>query len=302
MPKTVIEFTPDEGRLSYNKRKRMPGTKSKMQKEIKQANTAANHQGDYTAYTAYASLITKASQDGSPLMYPWRFSRLVFPGLGQANYQRIGNSFFLRSLRIKGYVSYSSRNILRPIRWRLKLYRFEGVNPYSWTTTSASAQVAQYAKLFTNWETPSDWTRFSDIISSCRHNFYKAIKKYPKEYSYHCKTIASGVIPKSNSFVATSGITYGTQNTYTLGNQVQTNNNDSGDTPIDVIVKLNDRVVIKDDIESCQYFLVLEDDFGSHIRVTEGTSNTIATWNFSDDVSYKVYSLEFWSRWYYTDD
>lgn len=303
MSKTVIEFTPDEGRVSFKKRKRMPGTKTKMNKEVKQVNTAANQAGGYTAYTVRPCLSTAASQDGSIYIYPWRLSHLAYPGMGIENWQRIGNTFFLRALRIKGYITYTSRNILRPIHWRLKLYRFEGASPYVWTNSSTALdQVNQYASLFTNWEMPVDWTSGSQCIAASRHNFWKAIKKYPKEYDYTCKTIASGVIPKSNSFVSTGTVTYGSQTTYSVGAQTETSNNDSGDFPLDVIVKLHDRIVYKDTNYSANYFLVFEDDFGQYLKVTEGTSSTIPTWSITNQLDYKVYSLEFWSRFYFTDD
>lgn len=303
MPKTVIEFTPDEGRVSFKKRKRMAGTKSKMQKEIKQVNTASNQGASYSAYTVRPGLSSPDSQDGSIYIHPWRFTRLVYPSVGTSNDTRIGNSFFLRALRIKGYVTYSSRNILRPIHWRLKLYRFEGASPYNFVAGSTAIdQVAQYSTLFANWENPTDWTSGSQVIAACRHNFWKAIKKYPKHYDYTCKTIASGVIPKSNSFIATGSASYGSQTTYSVGAQVETNNSDSGDFPLDVIVKLHDRIVIKDNVPSASYFFVFEDDFGMFIKVVEGTQTSFPTWSLSNEVTYKVYSLEFWSRFYFSDD
>lgn len=316
MPKNVIVFSEDTGRVSAKKRKRIAGTVAKKKPEIKQCNTMTGHNIDYEAYTIKpVNSISYVTTDAKTI-YPWRLIPLYYPLVGTESYNRIGNNIFLKSLRLKGYVTPTWRNLVKPIHWRLKLYRFDGEYPEP-ASANAVVQMQAYLGLFNNWETPAQASATS-YTAAARHDFFKAIKKYPKLYNYSCKTIASGIIPLANKCFTSSGVAIGSaaQQIVEKGFE-RTSNNDCGCYPLDVIVKLNDRIswvrnaANTSYVQDIHYFFAFEDDFGIGIAIQEPSitipsqgSPTFTGANWTLDITNPdncCYTLSFFARWYYTD-
>lgn len=317
MVKTTILFNGNSGKVVAKKRKRMSGTDGSRRREVKQMNPLYGHPNDYTAFEVRPMVSLSGSLDGGQNIYPWRLHKLMYPDQGSNSYQRIGNSIFLKNLRIKGYVYPRFNCLVKPINWRLKLYRFDSMYPQV-TTHNAKNDVSAYMTLFNNIEVPADTGVALDCVAACRHNFYKAIKKYPKIVNYTCKTIASGRIQMtgniesfgSTSFGNASCVTYGTCLT-NFGSYLE----DKGCYPLDINVKLNDRVTWQLDQTSTAmtanvfYFLVLEDDLGVGVEAHGASGNagqaTVTQPYYSFDVNNSAnscYKMSFFARWYYTDD
>lgn len=317
MPKTTIWFNGNSGKLVAKKRKRMPGTDSSKRKEVKQCNPMYGHPSDYTAFNLRPMLNYTSSLEGGQVISPWRLHKLLYPEQGANSYQRVGNSIFIKSLRIKGYIYPNYRCIAKPIHWRLKLYRMDSLYPKAANHTTLN-DISAYLTLFNNFEIPANFTHYYNIIDACRHNFYKAIKKYPKLVNYSCKTIASGTIPLTNGLHNFGYDALGNTTFKTVGSFLDddgTWTEDKSMFPLDINIKINDRITwLLDQASSAMtanvfYFIVLEDDFGVGVDVHKTTYDA-SSGDFNDpyyefeanDIAKCCYHGTFFARWYYTDD
>lgn len=317
MVKTTIWFNGNSGRIVAKKRKRMPGTDQSKRKEIKQMNPMYGHPNDYTSFDVVPLLNYTPSLEGGGDIAPWRLHKLLYPSQGTNSYERIGNSIFIKSLRIKGHIGPTWKNIARPISWRLKLYRFDSMYPQV-TNHTALNDVGAYLTLFNNFELPSDFSNVSAVYNACRHNFYKAIKKYPKLTNYTCKTIASGILPMTNSLGNFGYEAFGSNPIKTFGSNLADNGTFGSMKqifPIDINVKINDRITWERDqantgmTANVFYFLVWEDDFGCGCDVKPSTYNASSgTFNLpyyeinGTNTAQRCYYCNFFAKWYYTDD
>lgn len=311
MPKGVIDFHYDSGKVYVKKRKRAPGANPDKKPEIKQFNPY-DGSASFIGITFFPLL--RMNQALTTDFLPYRLEPLVWPIMGTSANQRIGNSFFLKAIRLKGYVEIF-RNVLRPIRWRIKLFRFEKPIPEEWYLTgNYTQQTNLYVRLFKNFEEFSQGIDGHETINRCRHNFYKMIKNLPKDRPYSSKVIASGVIPINNALISEGSFVYGQTNAFQVTTQIKPGDPDCGCYPIDVLIKCNDRITysMNDDQSSysadVRYCLVLEDDFGMGIKITPAgytpgqTPITDVPKVEFNPTSDPCYVIRLFSRGYFTDD
>lgn len=242
------------------KRKRMVGTNPKSQVEIKQWNPRyAEQDTSYEAVNLYNVLNTSMYQplDAAGSWYP---CEVYWPKQGTASNQRIGNTFFLKYLRFKGYIRVY-RNLPIGLRWRIRLlrcqsFKFTDVN----STALAQTRIEQYLNMFHNGVTPAQWGYPQNLIDCTRHNFHKMVKKVETSNVLKSKIIASGYIPPNNDEVGNVTIgTIGNSNVNTVGKaKIYRDPNGFYNVPVDVKVTCND--VIK--IQEIYYYYVLEVDNG----------------------------------------
>lgn len=314
----IVFFREKDGKVSAKKRKRMSGTVAKRKPEIKQCNTILGHGADYTAYDISPMFNGVEVNDASQDMFSWRLHSLAYPGVGANADDRIGNSIFLKSFRLKGYLSVSTR-VFRPIHWRLLLYRFSGLvigTPHGALVT-AQQQVDPYLHvLYKNTETMEDDHAANELRVHSRHNYFKAVRKMPKDMDYSCKVIASGVVPVTNSIIEEGQKQFGTYAASGVNATVVKANEDKLCEPIDVVVKLNDRVTWLPTDNSTNtfhadvsYFLTLETDFVVGYAVSYPTvpnaqnQGGIFSANYTLDktLANRPFIISAHGRFYYTD-
>lgn len=309
-----INFLSEHGK-TISKRKRMSGTDPSKKPEVKQCNVIEGESQNFSAISLIPIVIGTGGVKATNVMGPYRLHLLQYPAAGNEAYERIGNSFFLKSLRLKGYVALSSR-IFRPINWRLYLYRFDGPSPWEEDDeTSVTLSTSHYLSLFKNVQGFTTDLAANTARVNSRHTFYKAVRKLPKDYAYTCKCIASGTIPVTNklgnisySTLGSSGATVGLISPLDV-----VANEDLGCMSLDVNIKLNDRITYVQANNSytptgwtptVRYYLAYEDDFGVGYHISQASAGTAVnnTYSLSNLPAEKPFSIEFWGRWYYTDD
>ncbi|QCH00634.1 Cap [Circoviridae sp.] len=308
MAKGVIDFHYDSGKQYVKKRKRVPGANPDKKPEIKQFNPR-DGTGGFDGINFFP--LVKVNQATTDNWLPYRLYPLSWPLLGTGANERIGNSFFLKAIRLKGYIEIN-RCVFRPIRWRLKLFRLEKPMPLWYMTGNYTQQTGSYLELYKNCERFAQGISVQSTIDRCRHNYYKMIKNLPKVRPYTSKVIASGVIPINNKFISQGTKEYGQVNAFQVTSSVEVYDDDCGCYPIDVLIKCNDRITysLQDDAyqPDIRYCLVLEDDFGVGVNVKPAVfipgddpiTNTPIIEFY--DTSYPCYWIRLFARGYFTDD
>lgn len=314
MTKGVIDFSYDAGKSYTKKRKRIPGANADKKPEVKQFNPC-DGTGGLDGMEIYP--FVKERPGSAYQLHLWRMKPLIWPVVGTSFYNRIGNQFFLKSLRFKGYLVIHG-NVIRPIRWRLKLYRFDKPipefkygNAYTYTVITDV-----YLSLFKNYQNYPNGISTDNVIVNSRHNFYKMVKNLPKDRPYTSKVIASGVVPVNNGKENTGTKVLGSGSVgYQQTFSTKAYQLDAGCIPIDVLVKCNDRIVysLDDDQQTysaaIQYAIVLEDDWGVGVEITPPDLVSVqgeTTWYNADyqlrDNTFPCYEIKLFCRGYFTDD
>lgn len=317
MPKSVVVFDTNTG-VNFTRKKRKMIGNSENKPEVKQFNPAKSPADESFDGVNMYPVIGVSTSDRTAVT-SWRLFHLNMPSQGTGVAQRVGNSIFLKSFRIKGYIDVMGY-VTQAVRWRLKLVRVVGEGFGS--GVGSAAQVNNYLQLYRNHEGyPTDTGNASAeyLHDITRHNFYKAIKLYPKTYDWHSKVIASGVIPGvKNIFKYFTCKSLGTNSQYTAGRILNASALSNGlrtyekaSIPIDVMVTLNDRITWRTvggaTAMMTNYYLVLEDDIGAGVHLVTGSVSSSSVtgdvdWYYVNSINDAAAQFSFFIRGYFTDD
>lgn len=174
----------------------------------------------------------------------WHPVRLQKPSEGAGPHNRIGESFFLRFLRFKGYIEIKKFPVYQ-MHYRLRLVRCNGIT---------MTQPLDYFTVYKNVEL--DVADAEKAYASMRHNFYKKVRDVDTKHDAQITNICSGVLP---SFPSSKVVTLsaGSSSSYSNGfDRAITTWGGIQCIPIDVKVDVNDRVT-----DEIMYYVVLETDF-----------------------------------------
>lgn len=275
-----IVLNGNSGSVYAKKRKRVKGADHHLRNEVKQFNPFVTQNGSRVGYGSfYISNIWDPDltniTNANVCYGAWRPIIVHHPDYGSSNFNRIGNQYFMKYLRFKGYI-WVGANIYRDISWRLVLYRSNvGALFDAATVTTSKAQAdAVLEKVYKNVEpyTSAGGQGQPSIGEVSRHNFYKKIVNVDHKEEVSRKVIASGTIPavwgatwtSNHQFGASSGVEHGLDTAFVVGDGRRY-------VPIDVKVTCNDWIKV-DDI---QYYLVLECDSIYGLNVTNPTTAVI---------------------------
>ena len=143
---------------------------------------------------------------------------------------RIGEKYFLRYLRFKGYIEIKKFPLYQA-HYRLRLLRCENVTLSS---------TANYLTLFKNVELDASTPEL--VYASFRHDYFKKIRKVDTKHDVRITNLCSGVLPMQEAYKvqtlaagSTTSYSYGTARGIIPYGGVQC-------IPIDVKVDVNDRI------------------------------------------------------------
>lgn len=256
MSKKVI-FNGNLGNSFARKRRRMPGTNKKFTPEIKAwdcmnpANTTIGTADQFEIHEIgnLASFPEALPQD---YHYSWTPLRIQFPTVGANPYNRIGERFLFKYLKIKGYVQVM-RRCANPINWRLCLIRWDNAQNAGFNRATYNSMFKMLPSVPAGY-TIEDWAQWGFKA------FYNKIKNPDMASRFKRKVIASGHVPSCYNEIINDGhLTPSGQQPGLLQYESTTNSETTGEIaalmPIDITVTVNDNVDT-----SINYYLLLETD------------------------------------------
>lgn len=301
-----VTFVSDVNGSSVSKtKKRMRGDTNR-RPEIKIWDPCSEYAAQYatkTCYCVYSRNVPTADLSPNGL-YNHSPYRLGYPGVGVSANQRIGNEFFLKYIRLKGYVWTTNYNPLG-IRWRLVLLK---VNPAQNVSLDTSGYLNKFLDTTisnpASWGTPGSITNFDNTEDGALRNYYMKVKDVQEWVGFKRKVIASGYVPPNFSPFEINGgtITAGESGTVTQYALFTAGDGDASTEyrhaqPLDVKVTLNDRINAAK--YTSIYWLIFEADCGVGIKLDPTQESRLVS-----DETYANGSplmVHFLARAYFTD-
>ena len=283
------------------KRKRMPGANHVIKPEVKTFDPFhnVNEVGVFTGNDfANMTCIPQAAQAAfRGANFP---VALAHPVQGDEANERIGNRYFLKYLKFKGYI-YVTRTNPWTSHWRLVLIRTSNVPVATFIDTYYT--FYQNANLTTQANLSA--ANADDVMGHARHNFYKKMTEPANNNIFRRKVICSGVVPStfdhhSSNSLAISGSPGLTKNQIVTTPGIT--NNSAMWLPINVTVKCNDNI----DVTTDKYWLVFENDvgIGFDYQMAYQIVNTGIAVNdcrSDDNIGWRVFGANFYCKAYFTD-
>lgn len=304
MSKT-INFLGNSGSVIAKRRKTVKGANHHKRDEVKQYNPfitmkpsemeTANR--DNYGAVVISNLMSASSVPSGHSEYwsSWIPYKFADPDQGTKRYERIGDQYFLKYLRFKGYVTCHG-NVHMAINWRLVLVRCtEDIFP----AASGLARADNYGSLFRNWENFNVTDPSLDTYRlSARHNYHKKIVNTDKTEVYSRKVLASGCIPFNQKRDQIGMLQAGSSSSYSRGNIISIPyGEDVRLIPLDIKVKCNDWIKVNE----VRYYIILEVDnpLGSHVAgySSSAAGDVVLTHTWAD----REIDLNLFCRAYFID-
>lgn len=264
-----------------SKRKRMPGTNKDAKEECKKMAmfTATTNIQDIYQLFKFSSVLGAYTSDSSHVIRgSWMPIEVRHPAQGTNGFNRIGQSFFLKYFRLKGYCTVRS-NCVRPIHWRLRLIRVEDEAVFTLPSQGTGSISANYVDVVNSYL--STMYRNPTMIASgdsteiksqkLAENYYCGLKTQLENKTIDSKVIATGTVAPSNILTSAANALPADQVAHEGFSY-----NSLGDLPEDfAYTKLDCRVVLNDNISynlwknssgtsslvsNVDYFVVMETD------------------------------------------
>ena len=278
----------NESVVNNRKRKRANGTNPNAKPEMKRWNPFHIVSTEDFQAIQIGNGYTSTSGDAPPSYgyFAWHPILLRKPSQGSSAFNRIGEDYFCRFLRFKGYIEIKKYPVYQ-MHYRLRLVRCAGG-----TTLS---EPLDYLTNFKNVEL--DVSDVEKTYASFRHNFFKKVRDVDSKLDTRITNICSGVLPTAPS-TKTVTLTAGSSSSYSNAfNRGITPWGGLQCIPIDVKVDVNDR--INDDIN---YYLILEDDFPTGFINNAPTGASEDPVVLSQSWSNFPIIFNFFCTGYFTDD
>lgn len=300
------KFTVDgtTGAMYTKKRKRVKGADHHLRNEVKQYNpfvsvSSVNRNNYGSFYISNIYYPNKTGEQYESVKYgSWDPIMLHDPDPGAGSAEAIGNQYFLKYLRFKGYINVSD-GCYRDVSWRLVLYRSNNgklvPDSAQLPNTRADAILSHCYKateLFTNASSTNP------DVAIARHNFYKKIVNVDNKDTFSKKIIASGTVPQTwtgqwtstHALGATSGMSHGFYSDFQIGDGRRY-------IPLDIKVTCNDWVKK----EEVFYYIVLETDSIKGLNISDPTNAALIGASESDVYAKSMFVFNFYCRAYFID-
>lgn len=184
------------------KRKRMPGVNKNASDEVKKAAcfiTTSTLNNIYQLFD-FSNIYGAYGIDGS-IIYrgSWMPIEILHPTIGYNAWNRIGNSYFIKYFRFKGYVCVKANNP-HPIHWRFKLIRVEDEGVFTLPDGNNSLDVIN-KYLSVMYRSPTllaNGDNLEQKAAKLAQNYFCNLKTNLENKTIHAKVIASGTIPANN--------------------------------------------------------------------------------------------------------
>lgn len=286
----LVAFNPPV--RTSGKRKRMPGTNKNGNEECKKCQMFAGTNSlekiyDLFQFTNQAGLFGNTTDIGLtiPVRGSWIPVPVVHPTQGAYGYNRVGQSYFIKYFRMKGYCLVKA-NMIRPAHWRLRLIRVEDEGVFTEPSSSVSSHKVINSYLSAMYRNPQILTGNEgpqDRSKKLATNYYCALKTRLEDMTIHSKIIASGTIssinvPQKFGFLPGVHSEEEPAGTGLVSNDLGLDNEEWAYSKFDVRVLVNDcvsyKLYKKDDgnnylISDVDYYVVLETDMTYGYDITQ---------------------------------